>query len=167
MQQHSLQEPSLYAVSPEMRANVRGRWAFKEAKIGKVQCCLSTPRLQVCTRDYCLSGDKDTAKTTWHEGNTLCKSKGWRLCTREELNILGSSGCCSRIPGVDHCGYDNELVWTSTEGGLQPQNKYGHLNSDTALQNVTQVVLDLGKLQFIRGVQLQGGYVCTYMLRPN
>ena len=74
---------SLYEVSPEMRANVRGQWAPKEAKIGEVQCCLPAPRVQVCTRDYCLSGDRDAAKTTWQEAYTLCKSKGWRLCTRE------------------------------------------------------------------------------------
>lgn len=63
------------------------------------------------------------------------------------------------MEGVDNCGYDNELVWTSTQGGLQPQNNHGRLNSETALQNVTHVALDLGKLQLIRGVQVQGGYV--------
>jgi len=34
----------------------QGRWASKEESIGKVQCCLTAPRIHVCTRDYCLSG---------------------------------------------------------------------------------------------------------------
>ena len=152
-----VQDSSLFEVSPDMRANVHGRWASKEDKIGEVQCCLTAPRVQVCTRDYCLSGDKDAAKTTWHEADALCQSRGWRLCTREELNVLGSSGCCSRLEGIDNCGYDNELVWTNTQGGLQKLNTDGRLNSDVALKNFTHVVLDLGKLQFIRGIQLQGG----------
>jgi len=152
-----VQDGTLIEVSPDMRVNVHGRWSSKEDKIGEVQCCLTAPRVQVCTRDYCLSGDKDAAKVTWYEADALCQSRGWRLCTREELNVLGSCGCCSRYQSVDNCGYDNELVWTKTQGGLQDLNTDGRLNSDVALKNVTHVVLDFGKVQFIRGIQLQGG----------
>jgi hypothetical protein len=119
--------------------------------------CLSAPRVKVCTRDFCLSGDKDAAKSSWYQAKALCQARGWRLCSREELNILGSSGCCSRVKDVDHCGYDNELVWTDTQGGLQAQDNQGRLNSDAALKNSTEVTLDLGKLQFIQGIQIQGG----------
>ena len=72
----------------------------------------------------------------------------------------GSSGCCSRRQGVDRCGYDNALVWTNNEGGLQLQNELGRLNSDSPMKNVTQVTVDLGKLQLIRGVQIQGVCDC-------
>ena len=91
----------------------------------------------------------------------MCASKGWRLCYREELNLPGSSGCCSRLQGVDRCGLDRALVWTYNQGGLQPQNEQGRLNSDNPMKNVTQVILDVGKLQSIRGVQIQGAYACS------
>ena len=102
------------------------------------------------------AGDGDDATYTWSQAKAMCMEKGWRLCFREELNLPGSSGCCSRRDGIDRCGYDNALVWTNTEGGLQLQNEQGRLNSDSPMKNVTQVTVDLGKLQLIRGVQIQG-----------
>ena len=131
-----------------------GQWASVDAAIGEVQCCLIWPRVHVCTRDGCLSGDNDARKVTWPEAKTKCEARGWRLCRREELNRYDSAGCCDTL---DRCGYNAELVWTSNMGGLQPDDTYGQLYSDTAIEGVTEVIVDLGEVQSVRGVKLQGG----------
>jgi len=131
-----------------------GQWASVHAAIGEVQCCLTWPRVHVCTWDGCLSGDNDARKVTWPEAKTQCEARGWRLCRREELNRYDSAGCCDTL---DRCGYNAELVWTSNVGGLQPYDTYGQLYSDTAIEGVTKVTVDLGEVQIVRGVKLQGG----------
>ena len=68
----------------------------------------------------------------------------------------GSASCCSRIESVDRCGYDSALVWTNNQGGMQPMSEEGRLNSNFPLMNATQMSVDLGKLQVIRGIQIQG-----------
>jgi len=95
----------------------QGRWESAEHKLGKVQCCLFSPDLHVCTRDGCLSGHNPSShvNVTWQGAQRMCESKGWRLCSRAELTAKGSSGCCAN----NQCGYDNELVWTSTHRGVQ------------------------------------------------
>ena len=111
------------ACTRDAHAPLQGKWAPGEEKLGKVQCCLSSPDLHVCTRDGCLSGH---ANVTWKEAKLMCESKGWRLCSRAELTVQGSSGCCTN----NKCGYDNELVWTSTHAGVQLQqcSKHEHCN---------------------------------------
>jgi hypothetical protein len=80
-----------------------GVWSPVEAQVGRVQCCLNVPGVHVCTRDGCLSGD---AKVSWREAKSKCEARGWRLCSRVELERKGSSGCCgSVIAGTNQCGY--------------------------------------------------------------
>jgi len=131
-----------------------GQWASVDAAIGEVQCCLTSPNVHVCTRDGCLSGDNDARKVTWPEAKFKCEARGWRLCRRETLNRYDSAGCWST---ADRCGYNAELVWTSNEGGLQPLDTYGRLYNDTAIEGATNITVDLGKVQPVRGVELQGG----------
>jgi hypothetical protein len=107
-------------------------------------------------RDGRCAGDNDGLKYTWNEARTMCMKHGWRLCYREELNLPGSASCCSRIESVDRCGYDSALVWTNNQGGMQPMSEEGRLNSNFPLMNATQMSVDLGKLQVIRGIQIQG-----------
>ena len=78
-------------------SNVSGRWADPHERIGEVQCCLPGPRLHVCTRDGCLSGRDGTAKQSWEGAKQLCESKGWRLCSRLEMDSRASSGCCGSV----------------------------------------------------------------------
>jgi hypothetical protein len=134
-----------------------GRWAALDAKIGEVQCCLSSPGIHVCTRDGCLSGNRDAEKFTWHEANSMCQAQNWRLCRREELSRDNSAGCCTVDPANDKCGYNIELVWTSHVGGLQPPSNHGRIHSKDAIENVKQVMVDLDQVQTVRGVQIQGG----------
>ena len=68
-----------------------GQWASPEDRIGKVQCCLPLPSVRVCTRYGCLSGTNDDTKKTWAEARQLCESRGWRLCSAQELNRKGLS----------------------------------------------------------------------------
>lgn len=116
------------ACTRDAHTPLQGRWASANEKLGKVQCCLFSPELHVCTRDGCLSGHNPSthANVTWQEAKLMCESKGWRLCSRAELTVQGSSGCCTN----NQCGYDNELVWTSTHGGVQLQHcsKHEHCN---------------------------------------
>ena len=142
---------------------VEGRWAAVDERIGEVQCCLARPSVHVCTRDGCLSGDGDAKKVSWHEANAMCKSRGWRLCRREELNRDGSAGCCG---STNKCGYDEELVWTSNQGGSSAASAHGKLDSDTASEGLMQVTVDLGQLKIVRGVQLQGGVPETMFYGP-
>ena len=121
--------------------------------------------MHVCTRDGCLSGDKDDAKFTWDEAKSMCELSGRRLCQREELNRYGSAGCCSRTD-MDRCGYDMELVWTSTVGGLQTNQTQGNLGSKNAFTFITTLTVDLEKVHNIQGVQLQGGVADTFAYGP-
>ena len=139
--------------------NIRqGLWAFKNESVGEVQCCLTSPRVHVCTRDGCLSGDRDVTKLTWHEAQAKCKSKGWRLCRPGELNKdrsqhSGSAGCCNQ----DACGYNMELVWTNSIGGLQSSEDYGRIDSDNAMESISEVTIEFEGVQKIREVLVQGG----------
>jgi hypothetical protein len=42
-------------------------------------------------------------------------------------------------------------------GGLQPPSNHGRIHSKDAIENVKQVIVDLDKVQTVRGVQIQGG----------
>jgi len=130
-----------------------GRWVSRDERIGQVQCCLR--QVSVCTRDDCLSSNNKT----FDEAKALCEAKGWRLCTRVELNDYYSSGCCSSkyatsTPNL--CGYDEKLVWTSNIGGNIVDSR-GRLDSDRAMEHVKQVTVDLGKIRAVRGIQMQSG----------
>ena len=133
-----------------------GLWASKEDSIGKVQCCLNSPGLHVCTRDGCLTGrDGDAIRVNWYKAKSMCESRGWRLCSKEELNRKASSGCCgSAMAGTNLCGYDEKLVWTNTN---VVQNKC-RLHSEFAFENVTQVTLDLLHVQWVDGLNVQSAF---------
>ena len=144
-----------------------GQWASRDESIGQVECCLL--HASVCSRDGCLSGDGAKGKSvnkTFYEAEALCEAQGRRLCTRQELSGVFSSGCCiSNYPDLSKhshgfrnmCGYDDKLVWTSVLGGLQELNSRGRLYSDNVLKGITQVTVDLGAVQVVRGIQTQGG----------
>jgi hypothetical protein len=83
----------------------------------------------------------------------MCQAQGWRLCRREELNAKYAARCCAN----DACGYNKTLVWTDNLGGLQNFSEHGRLHSITAFESVTSLTVDLGAMEVIRGVQLQGG----------
>ena len=136
---------------PEITAG--GRWSSLDEAVGEVQCCVNAKRVHVCTRDGCLSGDREATKYTWRDAKARCEERGWRLCRREELNRPGSAGCCSG----NRCGYNEELVWTSNVGGLLQDNTQGRIGGDVAFESVTEVTLDLGEVQIVRGVQVQNG----------
>jgi len=60
----------------------------------------------------CRTGD-------WSTAVELCIAAGGRLCTRDELEY---PTLCSRGGG---CGYDNYMVWSSSEGSLDAEvDKY-------------------------------------------
>jgi len=142
-----------------------GQWSSPDSRIGQVQCCL--PNVSVCTRDGCLSGDwkesgdGQSPNKTFYEAKALCEAKGWRLCTRNEMNEEYSSGCCTskytKTTVPNKCGYDERLVWTSDMAGLQVIDGEGRVDSDRALENVRQVTVDLGEVQTVRGIRMQGG----------
>ena len=135
-----------------------GRWSLQDEKVGEVQCCLNTSRAHVCTRDGCLSGDKDDVKFSWHEAKAKCEARGWRLCRRDELERPGSAGCCTKTAdGTDQCGYNKELVWTDDVGGTQTGNIRGRIDSDISMDRVFQVTVDLDRVQIVRGIQIQSG----------
>ena len=137
-----------------------GRWVSKDKNAGHVQCCLSAPRVHVCTRDGCLSGSGGNAvKVNWHEAKSRCEKRGWRLCSKEELNRKASSGCCgpfeADIP-PNLCGYDEEHVWTRTSVDASREEEIGRLHTDTAFENVEQVTVDLLRMRRIEGLEIQG-----------
>ena len=142
-----------------------GVWASKEEESGLVQCCLNTPGVHTCTRDGCLAGDSSAgaaAKVSWHGAKSRCESRGWRLCSRQELEREASSGCCgSELSGTNKCGYDGELVWTNTTGGADLFDSAGRLHSDTAFENVRQVEVDLLRVRKVDGLSVQGAVADT------
>jgi hypothetical protein len=144
----------------EYPSEAAGMWSSKEEVVGSVQCCIRSPSIYVCTRDGCLSGrGNDSIKVSWHEAEKRCESRGWRLCSREELNRKSSSGCCPSdwvSPGVDSCGYDDSLVWTSTTSDEGPQMELGRLNGETAFENVKNITIDLLREKDIFGIKIQG-----------
>ena len=95
----------------------------------------------------------------------MCELSGRRLCQREELSRYGSAGCCSRTD-MDRCGYDKELVWTGTVGGLQTNQTQGRIGTKNAFTFVTKLTVDLEKVHTIQGVQLQGGVADTFAYGP-
>ena len=151
-----------YGCSPNRTA---GQWSLLDEPIGEVQCCLNSSRVHVCTRDGCLSGDHDMVKYTWYDAKAMCEKRGWRLCRREELTRPASAGCCrptslvlqGAVSNYDNCGYDEQLVWTSNVGGVLDDDNHGRIGSDTAVEDSVQVTVDLGRVQVVRGVQVQGG----------
>lgn len=138
-----------------------GLWASMEEKLGMVQCCLKTPGVHTCTRDGCLAGDSSAgaaANVSWHEAKSRCESRGWRLCSMQELEREKSSGCCgSELSGTNKCGYDGELIWTKTTGGADLFDSTGRLHSDTAFENAGQVEVDLLSVHKVDGLIVQGG----------
>ena len=142
-----------------------GAWASKEEEAGLVQCCLNTPGVHTCTRDGCLAGDSSAgaaAKVSWHGAKSRCESRGWRLCSRQELEREASSGCCgSELSGTNKCGYDGELVWTNTTGGADLFDSAGRLHSDTAFENARQVEVDLLRVRKVDGLSVQGAVADT------
>jgi len=138
-----------------------GAWVAQDSDAGLVQCCLDAPGVHVCTRDGCLAGDAGAgaeAKVSWGEAKVRCEARGWRLCTRQELDRKASSGCCgSGLAGTNRCGYDSELVWTNNTGGADPLDRLGRLHSDTAFENVRQVGVELLGMRRVDGVSVQGG----------
>jgi len=136
-----------------------GLWASKEDSIGKVQCCLKSPAVHVCTRDGCLTGSNDDeVRVNWHDARSMCESRGWRLCSQQELNRRSSSGCCgSSTAGTNLCGYDDKLVWTSTKGDSDRLEKTcrQHCHSEVTFDNVTQVTFDLLSPQWVDGLNVQ------------
>jgi hypothetical protein len=151
-----------------------GMWASKDEIIGKVQCCLNSPGVHVCTRDGCLTGrNGDALSINWYEAKSKCESRGWRLCSREELNRKASSGCCgSDMAGTNLCGYDDKLVWTGTTGDTDLLETKGRLYSETAIQNSKQVTLDLLRVRWVDGLNVQSavpeiqfhGIACFYWM---
>ena len=134
--------------------NRTGRWASPDERIGEVQCCL--PTRNVCTRDGCLSGRDNTTKRTFFEAEKLCKDKGWQLCSSSQMNNQrGWLSCCVSTAPCGH--YNRELVWTSSRAGLQMPDGRGRLFNDVAMLGVKRVTVDLGSLQAVRGIQMQGG----------
>lgn len=94
---------------------------------------------------------------SWREAKAECEARGWRLCSGQELDRKGSSGCCgSELAGSNQCGYDSELVWTSTTGGKGPHESLGRLHSDTAFEDVRLVEVDLLGLRQVDGLTVQG-----------
>ena len=138
-----------------------GQWVSKDENAGHVQCCLATPRVHTCTRDGCLSASGgDAVKVNWREAKSRCETRGWRLCSRVELNRKASSGCCGQLEADtprNLCGYDEEHVWTSTSVDAGWEEEIGRLHSDNAFESVKQVTVDLLSVRQIDGLQIQGG----------
>jgi len=142
----------------DLQTNASGRWSLLDEKVGEVQCCLNSPRIHVCTRDGCLSGDNDDVKFSWYEAKAKCEARGWRLCRRGELEMPGSAGCCTRTKtGTDRCGYNTELVWTADIGGTETGNIRGRINSEISFERSKEVIVDLEWIQTVWGIQMQGG----------
>ena len=67
----SVQDISLLKKEEWPTVDVRGRWASKEERIGEVQCCVTAPRIHVCTRDYCLSGKEGPLLSAQRPGSRM------------------------------------------------------------------------------------------------
>ncbi len=155
-----LEEPGISAagqawLQPGCKRNLTmGKWASQDARMGVAQCCLQARGVHVCTRDACLAGSDNM---DWYQAQARCATRGWRLCSREELNRVGSSGCCGTS---DLCGFDDRLVWTNTvvsDGSRLSADRKGKLHSDEPMENVSSPIVDLTAVKNISGIKLQGG----------
>lgn len=92
------------------------RFAADTESVGEVVCCEADSLVQGGVESHrhingrCISGSNDAAMRTYREAVDLCEAEGMRLCRGpEELDLSCGSGC----------QYDNALIWTSREIGVQ------------------------------------------------
>ena len=75
----------------------------------EIVCCSMDGSL--CSRKnqgICRSGNGDSYKATWMEGDKNCQDSGMRLCnSQKEIDKCCGTGC----------NYDNQLVWSNIEQG--------------------------------------------------